>query len=167
MKPQVHSHAREQTSGQARANANAAQAGVEKLADVRQQATGDGWKSVESGLNAASQSLQNASDRLARTLGFSGSAHYWGREITKLGHTVKLIAPAYVKPPARQRRPRGHEWHRRLAPARTLLEHGATLAGEDKTRGFCQGSRQPGCRGPWARQTQAADLGPLKPRMGL
>src|SRR3712207_5542316 len=27
-----------------------------------------------------------------------GSAHYWGREIVKLGHTVKLIAPAYVKP---------------------------------------------------------------------
>src|SRR5215210_7156919 len=26
-----------------------------------------------------------------------GSAHYWGREITKLGHTVRLIAPAYVK----------------------------------------------------------------------
>src|SRR3954463_4618566 len=27
-----------------------------------------------------------------------GSAHYWAREIAKLGHTVKLIAPAYVKP---------------------------------------------------------------------
>src|ERR1700712_5264862 len=27
-----------------------------------------------------------------------GSAHFWGREIAKLGHTVKLIAPAYVKP---------------------------------------------------------------------
>src|SRR5918911_1723355 len=26
-----------------------------------------------------------------------GSAHYWGREIAKLGHTVRLIAPAYVK----------------------------------------------------------------------
>jgi transposase len=25
-------------------------------------------------------------------------AHYWGREIGKLGHCVKLIAPAYVKP---------------------------------------------------------------------
>ena len=27
-----------------------------------------------------------------------GSAHYWGREIAKLGHTVRLIAPSYVKP---------------------------------------------------------------------
>lgn len=25
-------------------------------------------------------------------------AHHWGREIGKLGHVVKLIAPAYVKP---------------------------------------------------------------------
>ena len=27
-----------------------------------------------------------------------GSAHYWGREIGQLGHEVRLIAPAYVKP---------------------------------------------------------------------
>jgi hypothetical protein len=27
-----------------------------------------------------------------------GGAHYWGREIGRLGHEVKLIAPAYVKP---------------------------------------------------------------------
>ena len=26
------------------------------------------------------------------------SSHYWAREITKLGHTVRLISPAYVKP---------------------------------------------------------------------
>jgi transposase len=27
-----------------------------------------------------------------------GSAHHWGREITALGHTVKLMPPIYVKP---------------------------------------------------------------------
>lgn len=27
-----------------------------------------------------------------------GSAHYWGRELSKFGHTVKLIAPQHVKP---------------------------------------------------------------------
>jgi transposase len=27
-----------------------------------------------------------------------GSAHYWGRELAKLGHEVKLMPPAYVKP---------------------------------------------------------------------
>ena len=26
------------------------------------------------------------------------SAHHWGRELQKLGHQVRLIAPAYVKP---------------------------------------------------------------------
>lgn len=27
-----------------------------------------------------------------------GSAHYWGREIEALGHTVRIMPPAYVKP---------------------------------------------------------------------
>jgi transposase len=27
-----------------------------------------------------------------------GSAHFWGRKLTELGHTVKLIAPQFVKP---------------------------------------------------------------------
>ena len=27
-----------------------------------------------------------------------GSAHYWAREMTRLGHEVKLVAPRYVKP---------------------------------------------------------------------
>src|SRR3954447_2704109 len=72
--PHTDTHAREQNrrDEQARKNAEAARAGVEKLANFRQRATDDGWKSMESGLDAASQSLQNASDQFARTLGFSG-----------------------------------------------------------------------------------------------
>jgi transposase len=27
-----------------------------------------------------------------------GTAHYWGRELTSLGHQVKLMHAAYVKP---------------------------------------------------------------------
>jgi transposase len=27
-----------------------------------------------------------------------GSAHYWARELVKLGHAVKLVAPQYVRP---------------------------------------------------------------------
>jgi transposase len=27
-----------------------------------------------------------------------GTAHHWGRELLKLGHNVKLMPPAYVKP---------------------------------------------------------------------
>jgi transposase len=27
-----------------------------------------------------------------------GSAHHWAREISKLGHSIRLIPPAYVKP---------------------------------------------------------------------
>src|SRR5215212_5583803 len=67
-------HGREQTrrDEQARKNGDAARAGVEKLADFRQQATEDAWKSMESSVDAASRGFQNASDQFARTLGFSG-----------------------------------------------------------------------------------------------
>ncbi len=53
----------------------------------------------------------NRSLRRAQLLGFferlepclvgmeaCGSSHYWARELSKLGHEVKLIAPVYVKP---------------------------------------------------------------------
>jgi transposase len=33
-----------------------------------------------------------------------GSAHYWAREMTKLGHQIKLIAPQYVRPFAKRQK---------------------------------------------------------------
>src|SRR3954453_19714002 len=33
------------------------------------------------------------------------TAHYWGRELIKLGHTVKLMPPAYVKPYVKRGKP--------------------------------------------------------------
>ena len=72
--PQTDTHAREQIKRdeQAHKNGDAARAGVEKLADFRQRATADAWTSMESSVEAASQGFQNASDQVARTLGFSG-----------------------------------------------------------------------------------------------
>jgi len=72
--PHTDTHAREQTKRdeQAHKNGDAARAGVEKLADFRQRATEDARKLMESGVDAASQRFQNASDQFARTLGFSG-----------------------------------------------------------------------------------------------
>src|SRR5215213_9245932 len=72
--PQTDTHAREQTKRdeQAHKNADAARAGVEKLADFRQRATDDAWTSVENGMDAASQGFQNVSDQFTRALGFSG-----------------------------------------------------------------------------------------------
>ena len=32
-----------------------------------------------------------------------GSSHYWGRKLRKLGHTVRLIAPQFVRPQDRCR----------------------------------------------------------------
>jgi hypothetical protein len=71
---QVNTQGREQTKRdeQAHKNADAARAGVEKLANFRQRATDGAWTSMESGMDAATQEIQDASDQFTRTLGFSG-----------------------------------------------------------------------------------------------
>jgi len=72
--PQTDTHAREQAKRdeQAHKNADVARAGVEKLANFRQQATENAGKAVQSGVEAARQGFQTASDQFARTLGYSG-----------------------------------------------------------------------------------------------
>ena len=34
-----------------------------------------------------------------------GSAHHWSRELQALGHTVRLMPPAYVKPYVKRHKP--------------------------------------------------------------
>ena len=45
-------------------------------------------------------------------------AHYWAREIGKLGHEVRLIAPAYVKPFVKRQK-NTRQMRRRSAKRRT------------------------------------------------
>jgi transposase len=39
----------------------------------------------------------------------SGGAHYWFRVLSRLGHTVRLIAPQFVKPYVKSPRRRAYE----------------------------------------------------------
>ena len=91
---------REQTNGQVHKNADAARAGVEKLADFRQRATEDGWKSMQSSVDAASQGFQNASNQFTRTLGFSGEegerlARQSGQNVEAITKFGTVLTQAY------------------------------------------------------------------------
>src|SRR4051795_2475007 len=99
-KQMSHLRAREQTNGQAHKNADAARAGVEKLADFRQRATEDGWKSMQSSVDAASQGFQNASNQFTRTLGFSGEegeqlARQSGQNVAAITKFGTVLTQAY------------------------------------------------------------------------
>lgn len=43
------------------------------------------------------------------TLEACGSSHYWARELVRLGHRVKLISPAYVKPFVKRSKTDAHD----------------------------------------------------------
>ena len=100
--PQTDTHAREQTKRdeQAYKNAEAARARVEMLADFRQRATEDAWKSMRGSVEAASQEVQNASDRFARTLGYSGEegerlARQSGQNVDAITKCGTVLTQAY------------------------------------------------------------------------
>ena len=64
-----------------------------------------------------------------------GGAHHWAREIGRLGHTVQLIPPAYVKKPSVERRRATWPMPRRSARRRNgracvLCREGRGAAGE-------------------------------------
>src|SRR5215217_1476707 len=99
---QTDTHTREQTKRdeQAHKNAEAARAGVEKLADFRQRATESAEKAVQSSVEAACQRFQNASDQLARTLGSSGDegeglARQSGQNVEAITKFGTVLTQAY------------------------------------------------------------------------
>jgi transposase len=47
-----------------------------------------------------------------------GTSHYWARELTKLGHKVRLIPPAYVKPYVKRGAARTMRWTRKRSAKR-------------------------------------------------
>src|SRR5215211_1482468 len=140
--PHTDTHAREQSKRdeQANKNADAARAGVEKLADFRQRATEDAWKSVESSVDAATQEVQNASDQFARTLGFSGEegerlARQSGQNVEAITKFGTVLTQAYQDTSrewyglAQKQLQRNLEGLSKLARCRSVQDFAATQSG--------------------------------------
>src|SRR4051812_32430560 len=140
--PQTDTHAREQTKRdeQARKNGEAAQAGVDRLADFRQRATEDVWKSMRGSVEAACQRFQNASDQFARTLGFSGEegerlARQSGQNVDAITKFGTVLTQAYQDTLrdwyglAQRQLQRNLEGLSKLAHCRSVQEFAATQSG--------------------------------------
>jgi hypothetical protein len=140
--PQTDTHVREQTrrDEQARKNGDAARAGVERLADFRQRATDDAWKSMESSVNAASQQFQNASDQFTRALGYSGEdgerlARQSGQNVEAITKFGTVLTQAYQDTSrewyglAQKQLQRNLEGLSKLAHCRSVQDFAATQSG--------------------------------------
>jgi len=140
--PQADTHAREQTKRDEAAykNAEAARARVEMLADFRQRATEDAWKSMRGSVEAASQEVQNASDRFARTLGYSGEegerlARQSGQNVDAITKFGTVLTQAYQDTLrdwyglAQRQLQRNLEGLSKLAHCRSVQEFAATQSG--------------------------------------
>ena len=136
---QTDTHTREQTKRdeQAHKNAEAARAGVEKLADFRQRATESAEKAVQSSVEAACQRFQNASDQLVRTLGSSGEegerlARQSAQSMEAISKYGTVVAQAYQDTSrewyglAQKQLQRNLEGLNRLAHCRSVQEFAAT-----------------------------------------
>jgi len=76
-------------------------------------------------------------------------AHHWSREISRLGHVVRLIAPQYVKPYVKRQKNDANDAEAiaeaasrptmRLVPAKTSGQHGQAMV--LKTRDLLTGQR--------------------------
>jgi hypothetical protein len=140
--PQVNTQTREQTKRDEAAYKaiEVAQAGVDKLADFRQQATEDAWKSMRGSVEAASQEVQNASDRFARTLGYSGEegerlARQSGQNVDAITKFGTVLTQALQDTSrewyglAQRQLQRNLEGLSKLAPCRSVQEFAATQSG--------------------------------------
>src|SRR3954454_25136006 len=140
--PQTDTHAREQTKRDEAAYKaiEFAQAGVDKLADFRQQAKEDAWKSMRGSVEAASQEVQNASDRFARTLGYSGEegerlARQSGQNVDAITKFGTVLTQAYQDTSrdwyglAQRQLQRNLEGLSKLAHCRSVQEFAATQSG--------------------------------------
>jgi hypothetical protein len=140
--PQTNIHAREQTKRdeQAHRNTEAARAGVEKLVNFRQRATEGAWQSMQDGVDAATQEVQNASDQFTRALGFSGEdgerlARQSGQNVEAITKFGTVLSQALQDTSrewyglAQKQLQRNLEGLSRLAHCRSVQDFAATQSG--------------------------------------
>ena len=67
-----------------------------------------------------------------------GSAHYWGREIGKLGHEVRLIPPIYVKPYVKRQKNDAADAEAICEAAQRPTMHFVAVKSEEQQAGMMQ-----------------------------